>query len=256
MQHLDVRGVSVPAVGLGTWNLRGRQAEQAIETALEMGYRHLDTAEIYRNESEIGRALATSDVPREDLFITSKVWSNHFAEEAVVSACAASLERLATAYLDLYLIHWPSDDVPIEETMAGMHRVVEQGLARQVGVSNFSTAQVEAAEAATPARVFCNQVKFHVGHPRASEVAHAAEQGYFIQAYTPLAKGRLKSNSTLHAIAGSHGKTALQVAMRWLLQQGPVAVIPKASSREHQLENFQLFDFVLSDEEMAQISAL
>jgi len=253
VESLEVQGTRVPKIGLGTWNMTGSQAVEAVVTALEVGYRHIDTAEMYRNEDEIGRAMQQANLPREDLYLVSKVWPDHLHREAVVAACRDSLQRLGTDYLDLYLIHWPSDRVPIEETMAGMNQLVEQGLTRQIGVSNFSIAQLEAAQAASSAPIFCNQVKFHVDHPQRQLVALGREQDILITAYTPLAKGRLDRQRELTAIAERHGRTSHQVALRWLIQQFPVVAIPKAARRAHQEENLAVFDFQLTPEEMAAL---
>jgi len=254
VEALEVRGTRVPKIGLGTWNMTGPGAVDAVASALALGYRHIDTAEMYRNESEIGQALQQAGVPREELYLVSKVWPDHLTRQAVVEACGASLARLGTDYLDLYLIHWPSDRVPIEETMAGLNQLVEDGRTRQIGVSNFSLEQLRAAQAASSAPVFCNQVKFHLDHPQANLVAYSQQHELLITAYTPLAKGRFGHKQTLVEIAGRTGKTSHQVALRWLIQQPNVVAIPKASQRQHQLENLGIFDFELSEDEMDGLS--
>jgi diketogulonate reductase-like aldo/keto reductase len=251
-----VQDVKVPKLGLGTWDLRGERATEAVLSALELGYRHIDTAEMYRNEREIGRALTQSGVERQEIFLVSKVWTNHLHKDQVIDACQASLERLGTEYLDLYLVHWPSGSVPVEQTMEGMQELLQSQAARQVGVSNFSVVQMERASQALGSKVFCNQVKMHVGHKQGDIVDYCQKNDVLLTAYTPLNKGRIGTNQTLKEIAERYGKQPLQVALRWLIQQQNVAAIPKSSSRQHQADNIDIFDFELSDEDMERISQL
>lgn len=256
MQYETVQGVDIPKIGLGTYNMRGSDCQRAVETALDMGYRHIDTAEIYRNEREIGRALAASPVARDDLFVVSKVWSNHFQSDQVERACEASLERLGLEYLDLYLIHWPSDSVPLAETLAGMDELVRSGKTRRIGVSNFSVAQLEQARQEAESPIFTDQVKFHVHHRQDELTDYCQTEDILVTAYTPLEKGRSDSQATLQEIGARHGKTAAQVALRWLIEQEKVVAIPKAASEQHQRENLDVFDFSLSKEDRRAIDAL
>lgn len=256
MEYESVQGVSVPKLGIGTWNMKGRQAQEAIRSALELGYRHIDTAEMYRNEREIGAALAESSVAREELYLVSKVWTNHLKADQVVAACSNSLDRLGTDYLDLYLIHWPSDSVPIEETMAGMRQLLESGQARQVGVSNFSVDQMDRASQALGSKIFCNQVKLHLEHRQQAVVDYCQRNDVLVTAYTPLNKGRIGNQGLLAEIGDNHGKSGLQVALRWLIQQDKIVAIPKASSRDHQASNIDIFDFELNDDEMERLDRL
>lgn len=256
MDTVSVQGEPVPKIGLGTWDLRGETAVRAVSAALEIGYRHIDTAEMYRNESEIGRALAESRVPRSDIFLVSKVWTNHLRAGQVVEACRRSLEKLRANYLDLYLIHWPAGHVPIEETMAGMDALVKEGRVRRVGVSNFSIEELEAAEAASETSIFANQVKYNVRHRQDRMVRHCAQTDRLLMAYTPLAKARVRRQSALQEIAERRGKKPLQVALRWLTQQTNVVAIPKSANPEHLRDNLDIFDFELTNDEMEQINAL
>jgi diketogulonate reductase-like aldo/keto reductase len=246
----------VPKLGLGTWDLRGNDAIKAVHSAIDLGYRHIDTAEMYRNEAEIGQGLAETGIARDELFLVSKVWTNHLRAEQVVDACTNSLRKLGVEYLDLYLVHWPSNSVPLEETMEGMARLMEEGKTRQVGVSNFSVAKMERASRALGQTIFCNQVKFHLTHRQDELIQYCQKQNILLTAYTPLDKGRLASRRELADIGESHGKSPLQIALRWLVQQEKVAAIPKASSREHQAANIDIFDFALTTEEMGRLGQI
>lgn len=250
----SIRGVAVPTIGIGTWNLRGARGQSAVEMALELGYRHIDTAEMYRNESEIGHAIAVSGVPREELFLVSKVWRTNLRRDEVLGACDDSLKRLGVEALDLYLIHWPSRAVPIEETMEAMDELVSSGRTRTIGVSNFTIDQMQAAHRASEAGVFCNQVEYHPNQGRSDLQKVCAENDILLTAYSPVAKGRLARDRALQEIGDRHGKTAAQVALRWLIEQENVVAIPKSQSEAHLRENLAVFDFELTDEERATIS--
>lgn len=253
MERLTVHGVEVPRIGLGTWNLRGQTCRQAVARALALGYRHIDTAELYGNEQDIGAAVGAAGVPRTELFIVSKAWSDHLHSDSLVAACEASLERLGTDYMDLYLVHWPNRQVPIDDTMAGMGKLLQQGKTRQMGVSNFSIQQMEEAETALGSRIFCNQVRFNVRHRQPDMVEHCQRQDVLLAAYTPLAKGAFAGDPVLVEIGKAHGKTPHQVALRWLIQQDNVAALPKSARQDHQEQNLDVFDFSLSTDEMARI---
>lgn len=256
MKSKAIRGRDVPALGLGTWRLNGASGRRIVASALEMGYRHIDTAEMYQNEREIGQALAEAAVPRDELYLVSKVWRTNLNRDEVLQACRDSLDRLAVDYLDLYLIHWPTAAVPIEETMAAMDELVERGMTRSVGVSNFSVEQMRAAQRASEAGVFSNQVEYHPYKDRSSLRRACVEDNIMLTAYTPLAKGRVARDGILVDIGERHGKTGAQVALRWLIEQENVVAIPKSGSESHLRENLDIFDFVLSDEERGRIDQL
>ncbi|MGA9531945.1 MAG: aldo/keto reductase [Anaerolineales bacterium] len=256
MTYLELQGIEVPKLGLGTWDLRGPVAVEAVKQALSLGYRHIDSAEMYRNESEIGQAIQESGIPREELFLVSKVWQDHLRADQVVAAARDSCARLHVDQIDLYLIHWPSQQVPIEETMAGMAQLVAEGIVRTVGVSNFSRAQWAQARRVAEVPVVCNQVKYNVRRRQDGLVEYASEHGLMLTAYTPLAKGRLAHDELLRRIASSHDVTPLQVALRWLIQQPQVTAIPKAASRDHMKENLGALSFQLAADEVAAIDAI
>jgi len=256
MEFVEVFGEQVPKIGLGTWQMRGENCRRSVRSALELGYRHIDTAEFYRNERAVGEGIQESGLEREELFVTSKVWSTHFRRDQVRKACEDSLRRLDLEYLDLYLIHHPSDSVPLEETLAGMQDLVESGKSRYIGVSNFSIELLERSRELIDVPVFTNQVKYHPFHRRDKLREYCQQEGLLLTAYSPLAQGGVLGNTTLDKIGKKYGKSAAQVALRWAVEQQKVIVIPKASSREHQESNLALFDFALSDQDRKMIREL
>jgi 2,5-diketo-D-gluconate reductase B len=224
---------------------------RAVARALQIGYRHIDTAQAYDNEAEIGQALRSSGVTRSGVFLASKVWTDDLAPEAVKRSAERSLSKLDTDYLDLLLIHWPSEIVPVEKTLDALCELQEDGNVRHVGVSNFTPSLMERALEHSP--IFCNQIEYH---PLLSQERHlnlAREHDYMITAYAPLARGKVLHDETLQEIGRKHGKSAAQVALRWLLQKEVVAVIPKATSRAHLEANFDIFDFELDDDDERRI---
>jgi len=256
MQYIDLYGARVPVIGLGTWDLRGETCERAVLSALNLGYRHIDTAQSYANEEEIGRALQNSSVPREDIFLTTKVWYTHLRYSEVIQTLEESLRKLKTDYVDLYLIHWPSEDVPLEETMNAMIEVKEAGKTRYIGVSNFDIPLLEKARQISPYPVLTDQVEFHPYYSQKELLSYCQKNKVILTAYSPLARRRLSGDLLLQEIGKKYGKTANQVALRWLIQQEMVAAIPKAANPEHQKENLDIFDFELTPEEMEKISRL
>ncbi len=254
MEYQKIKSQEIPSLGLGTWRLSGEECAKAVERALTLGYRHIDTARMYRNEDEVGRGIKDSGVDREDVFLVTKVWPSDFSHDDVVRSTHESLRKLGTDYVDLLLMHWPSQDVPLEETLGAMTDLKEQRSVRHVGVSNFPPRLVE--EAAQHAEVFCNQVEYHPYKPQDELLEQAKKMDYLLVAYRPIARGDVLEDRTLREIGEAHGKTPAQVALRWLIQQEKVAAIPKATSEEHLRGNLDVFDFELSGEEMGRISGL
>jgi 2,5-diketo-D-gluconate reductase B len=254
MEYQTIKGEKVPSLGLGTWRLSGGECTTAVERALSLGYRHVDTAQMYRNEGEVGRGIKASGVDREEIFLVTKVWPSDFSRDDVVRSTRESLRKLGTDHVDLLLMHWPSESVPLEETLGAMRELQEQGSVRHVGVSNFSLRLVE--EATRHAEVICNQVEYHPYKVQDELLEQATETDYLLTAYRPIAKGDVLEDHTLREIGKAHGKTPVQVALRWLIQQEKVAAIPKATSEEHLRGNLDVFDFDLSDEEMGRIFGL
>jgi 2,5-diketo-D-gluconate reductase B len=254
MDYQTIKGEKVPSLGLGTYRLTGNACEQAVERALGMGYRHMDTAQMYGNEAEVGRGIEDSGVDRGEVFLTTKIWPSDFAHDRVISKTRESLKKLRTDYVDLLLMHWPGDGVPLAETLDAMHELQEEGSVLHIGVSNFSPSLVE--EATEHAEIFCNQVQYHPYRKQDDLRKQAKQMDYLLTAYTPLSRGSVQDDSTLREIGEAHGKTATQVALRWLVQQDKVSAIPKATGEEHLEENLDVFDFELSGEEMDRIFSL
>jgi len=254
MQYVDVQGARVPALGLGTWQLSGLECRRTVQAALELGYRHIDTAQTYANEGDIGIALQQSGIDRGELWLTTKVAPSNLRYADVVRSTRDSIRRLATDYVDLLLVHWPNPDVSMNETLAALQHLQEQGAVRYFGLSNFTVSMVEAALQSAP--LFAIQVECHPFLPQKRMLSLAAGRELLFTAYSPLAQGELADDETLQEIGASHGKTPSQVALRWLLQRPNTAAIPKASSSEHLRENLQIFDFELSREQVARIDAL
>lgn len=255
MWTVEANGAKIPAIGLGTWELRGRACARLVEQALRLGYRHIDTAQAYDNEREVGEGLRASGIRRDEVFVTTKVWTTHFAPNDLERSARESLFKLHLSEVDLLLLHWPNSRVPLRETLGALAHVKKLGLAKHIGVSNFTVALIEQAVAACPEPLACDQVEFHPYLDQTKVREACARNGLAVVAYSPVAKGRIKNDRTLAAIGQAHGKTAAQVCLRWLVQQN-VSAIPRTSRIERLSENIEIFDFALSDEEMARISGL
>ncbi len=252
---VEAHGARIPLIGLGTWDLRGRTCARLTEQALRLGYRHVDTAEMYDNEREVGEGLRAAGVKREDVFITTKIWPSHFAPRELARAAKDSLVRLRLSEVDLLLLHWPNPQIPLAETLGALCKIKRDGLARHIGVSNFTVALIEEAVALSSERLVCNQVEVHAFLDQSKVIAASRKHGMAVVAYSPIARGGLKNDKVLARIGKAHGKTAAQVGLRFLAQQG-IVVIPRTSRIERLSENFAIFDFELSDAEMAEVAAL
>ncbi len=256
MSYVTAKGARVPAIGFGTWPLRGWRGRCAIERALRLGYRHIDTAQIYGNESDVGRALRASGVHRSDVFLVTKLRRDNLHADAVWRSTEESLRRLATDYLDLLLVHWPNPAVPLGETLEAMDRLREAGRARFIGVCNFNIGLLTEAVQTHHADLLCNQIEYH---PFLSQnrVRDATRRfGMIVVAYAPLARGHVLRDPTIGAIAAKHGKTPAQVVLRWLIEQDGVAAIPKAGLAAHAAQNLEIFDFTLDPDDRAAIDRL
>jgi 2,5-diketo-D-gluconate reductase B len=256
MEYIEFQGERVPKIGLGTWDLRGSECIRAVKHALEIGYRHVDTAEFYRNETEIGAAISESDVARDELFLTSKVWSTHLRYEDLIEACQRSLQKLGIEWLDLYLIHAPNPQVPIEVSMRALNDLTAGGKIHHVGVSNFSLDQLRQAMQHSDAPIFSHQINYHPLHPQDEMVAFCQREKILVTAYSPIAKGRALRSALLQEIAARHGVSAAHVALRWLVEQDLVITIPKSSNPQHQQQNLDVFGFALSPEEKIKIDEM
>ena len=242
----------MPVLGLGTWKLKGAECTRAVSQALEMGYTHIDTALIYGNQEAIGRAIRDHD--RSKLWITSKVWRDDLSYDGVMEQAARILNELGTDYLDLLLVHWPNEEYDVHETMRALKELQNAGKVRNIGVSNFMRKHLEAALEA-PGRISVDQVEYHA-HLNQDVLLHYCDQrGIALTAYCPLRHGELADDPVLARIGEGYGKSAAQVALRWLTQKGMVA-IPKAGDEQHLRENLQSLDFELSDQDMQRIDAM
>ena len=249
-------GLRMPKLGLGTWRLKGAECVAAVQGALSRGYRHIDTAQMYDNEEAVGEALANTEVARGDIHLTTKVWWENLAPDAMKRAMDASLSQLRTGYVDLYLIHWPSPSMDLAAALGQMVAFQEQGLARNIGVSNFPIALLKRAVEEIQAPIAVNQFEYHVLLDQSKLVAYARSKGVAVTAYCPLAQGRLADHESLAVIAKKHGVSTAQVALKWLLDQEGVAAIPKAGRAESQQSNLDAQKLVLDDADRAAIAAL
>jgi diketogulonate reductase-like aldo/keto reductase len=255
MQVVAAHGARIPLLGLGTWELRGRACARIVEQALRLGYRHLDTAEMYDNEREVGEGLRASGVRRGDVFVTTKVWPSHFAPRELERAARESLVRLRLSEVDLLLLHWPNPHIPLSETIGALCKARREGLARHIGVSNFTVALIEESWRHAGEPLVCNQIECHPFLDQSKVIAACRQRGMAITAYSPIARGGAKNDKVLARIGAAHGKTAAQVCLRYLVQQY-IAVIPRTSKIERLSENAAIFDFALSATEMAEIAGL
>jgi 2,5-diketo-D-gluconate reductase B len=252
---VEARGAHIPLLGLGTWDLRGRICARVVEQALRLGYRHVDTAEMYDNEREVGEGLHASGVKRNDVFVTTKIWPSHFAPRELERAARDCLARLRLRNVDLLLLHWPNPQIPLVETLGALCRVKRDGLARHIGVSNFTVSLMDEASRLSSEPLVCNQFECHPFLDQSTLIAACRQHEMAVVAYSPIAKGRVRGDETLSRIGAAHKKTAAQVCLRSLVQQNIVA-IPRTSKVERLTENAAIFDFALDAQDMADISAL
>jgi 2,5-diketo-D-gluconate reductase B len=254
-QIVEANGARIPALGLGTFELRGAVCTGVVAQALQLGYRHIDTAEMYGNEAEVGEGLRASGVGRDDVFITTKVWPEHLEPAALERATKDSLARLRLAAVDLLLIHWPNPHIPLADTIGALCRMEEAGLARHIGVSNFTVPLIEEAVRLATVPLVTNQIEWHPFLDQTKVAAACRRHGLAVTAYSPIARGRVSSDATLRAIGARHSKTAGQVSLRFLLEEGAI-VIPRTTRRERLEENMAIFDFALDGGEMTEIRKL
>ena len=252
---VSAHGARIPLLGLGTWDLRGRVCTEMVQAALDLGYRHIDTAEMYDNERAVGEGLRASGVKREDVFLTTKIWPAHFSASDLPRAAAECLARLGVTTVDLLLLHWPNPQIPLPETIGALCKVKRDGLARHIGISNFNVALIEAAWKATTEPLVCDQVECHPYLDQSKVLAAGRKHGMAMTAYSPIAQGKAGGDKVLARIGAAHKKTAAQVSLRFLVQQN-IVVIPRTSKAKRLAENAAIFDFSLSDGEMADITAL
>jgi len=246
----------MPMLGLGTWQNDDPDAcATSVETALEMGYRHVDTAQAYGNEDAVGEGIAAADLDREDIFLATKVWNANLAPEDVHSTTETSLDDLGVDAVDLMYVHWPAGEYDAESTLGAFDELYDQGKIHNVGVSNFEPHHVEEAMDILDAPLFANQVEMHPFLPQEELRAHAAEHDYELVAYSPLARGDVFDSDVLTDIAGDHDASAAQVSLAWLEEKG-VTAIPKATGRDHIADNWESLGLELSDDDIDRIDAI
>ncbi len=256
MEYYNVgEETSIPILGLGTYLIKGEGAVSIIEEAIDVGYRHIDTAQLYENENEVGTAIQQSSIDRADIFLTTKVWPTRLSKEDFLPSVEDSLRKLKTEYVDLLLVHWPNAEIPIQETISQLIKAQEDGKAKHIGVSNFPIALL-ARTKGMGANIICNQVEYHPYIDQTVLKDWMDHNHLFLTAYCPLAQGRVFKDSNVKEIADQIGKSVAQVVLRWSIQQKNVMAIPKSSSLERLKANLEIFDFTLSEEEMNLINAL
>ncbi len=255
MQYVKAHGANIPALGFGVFRMSDAEMEAVIPAALETGFRHFDTAQIYRNEAALGRALARAGVRRDDLFLTTKVWVDNYSADRFAASVDASLDKLGVDQVDLLLAHWPGNTVPVAQQIDWLNEVQAAGQTRFIGVSNYNRAQLREAIAASRAPIVTNQIEMHPYLDQSAMIALAADTGTALTAYYGMADGAVPRDALIGEIAAKHGKTAAQVGLRWLVQQGFVA-LSKTAKPARVAENFDIFDFTLSDDEMKAIAGL
>lgn len=256
MDNLKTQGISMPKLGLGTFRMQGDACRAAVESALSIGYRHIDTAEMYANEEAIGAALAAGSVPRGELHVTTKVWHENLAPDAIRRAFDASLKKLRLDHVDLYLVHWPSKSANWGAVFETLMKLKEEGRTRAIGVANFTTALLKIAVEDVKAPIACNQIEYHAMLDQSKVLAYLKAKSVPLVAYCPLAQGRIASDPVLAEIGTKHNASAAQVALKWLLDQDGVAAIPKASRRESQQANLDALKITLDDADRKKIAAL
>ncbi len=244
----------IPQLGLGTYPLMGQEAEDVIVMAIELGYRHIDTAQMYGNEAAVGKALRRSPVPREQLFVVTKVDPGSLSAQRFHSSVARSVDDLGGP-VDLLLIHWPPADSEVDAAVDRLVSALEEGRTRHIGVSNFTIALMERAQKRTGGRIICNQVEFHPLLDQSKLLAAATKLGITLTAYSPLARGRALQPDMVQEIARKLGRPASEIVLRWIIQQG-VAAIPMSRKRENLQSNLNVLQFTLREEDMAALTSI
>ena len=251
---IEANGAKIPQVGLGTWTLHGKECARLVEGAIAVGYSHIDTAQMYDNEREVGEGVRASG-KRDQVFITTKVMLENLHARYLVRSAQESVKKLGVSAVDLLLIHWPNSRIPLAETIDALNKVKRDGLTKHIGVSNFNVALIEQAVKLSEAPLVCDQVEYHPFLDQSRVIAACKKHGMAIVAYSPIARGGAQQDKVIARIANAHGKTPAQISLRWLVQQGMI-VIPRTSKAERLKENIAVFDFELSAAEMKEIAGL
>ncbi|SIT87997.1 aldo/keto reductase [Pontibacter indicus] len=255
MKNITIKGATIPALGLGTFQLENEVAREITAAALSAGYRHIDTAQAYKNEEGVGSAIKNAGIDRNEIFLTTKVFRENLAKKDFLPSVEQSLRDLKTDYVDLLLIHWPNRNVPVAEYMDQLMEAQRKGYTRFIGVSNHTTALLNEV-LATRADIITNQVEYHPLINQTKLHTYLREKGISLTAYSPIAQGKVLGNPVLKAIGEKYGKSEVQVSLRWLVQQEAVLAIPRTSKAERLQDNLNIFDFELSAEDVSRIDQL
>lgn len=256
MFDVSANGAVIPALGFGTFRMPEADVLRIVPKAIKTGFRHIDTAQIYDNEAAVGQAILDSGVPRKDIFLTTKVWVSNYKHDAFIKSVDESLEKLKTDYADLLLLHWPNNDVSLADQIGALNEVKQAGKVRHIGVSNFNIALMDEAVALSDTPLVTNQVEYHPFIDQTKVMDGARKHGMALTAYYAMADGKVLDNAELGEIAKSHDRSVAQVVLRWLLQQNDVIALSKTATESRVAENFDIFDFELSGEEMQAIHGL
>ena len=256
MNPLHTQGIDMPKLGLGTWRLAGDGARDAVAGAIGLGYRHIDTAEMYGNEDGVGAGIAASGIARKELHVTTKVWHENLAPDAIRRSFDASLKKLQLDHVDLYLVHWPSKGMDLAKMFETLVKLKEEGRTRAIGVANFTVPLLKQVVEEIGAPIACNQVEYHVLLDQTKVLTYLRSKGIPLVAYCPLAQGKIVDNAVLQKIGEKHHASAAQVALKWLLDQDGVGAIPKASRQESQQANLDALKVTLDDADRTAIAGL
>ena len=257
--HVTAGGASIPAIGYGTWPLKGEDCARAVATAIETGYRHIDTAAMYDNEASVGDGLRASGLGRDKLWVTTKVWWENIGDGALQRSAETSLKKLGLDQVDLLLIHWPNPAIPLNESIKALNDAKARGLAKHIGVSNFPSKMLDEAVALTNEPIVTNQCEYHPHLDQSKVLAACRRHGVAFVSYCPLGRGSVGGvleEPVVRELAEKHGRTPAQIVLRWHIQQPGVVAVPKSGNPKRIAENFQVTDFALSDEEMSKLSGL
>lgn len=256
MQTVNANGANIPALGFGTFRMPEEDVHRILPQALKLGFRHVDTAQVYKNEAAVGEAMSRSGIARGDIFLTTKVWVDQYKHDDFIRSVDESLTKLKTDYVDLLLLHWPKSDVPLAERIGALNELHKAGKVRNIGISNFSVALMDESVQLSDAPIANNQIEYHPYLNQTKVIEAARKHGISITAYYLMTDGKVPKDEVLRDIGAKHGKTAAQVALRWAVQQPDVIALSKTATESRLAENFDIFDFELSDEEMKAIFAL
>jgi diketogulonate reductase-like aldo/keto reductase len=253
---VDVGGAKIPALGFGTYGMTGQSLQNVLVAALQGGFRNIDTAQMYQNEADVGAAIRVSGISRDAIFVTTKVWVGNYIRQRFIASVDESLRRLRTDHIDLLLVHWPRGGAPIEDQVEGLNRAVDSGKARHIGVSNYNVAMMRQAAAVSARPLVTNQVEYHPFLDQTAVLQELASSGASLMAYCGMAVGRVFDTPLLNDIAARYGRSVAQIVLRWLIQQPNVVALSRTEKIERLPQNADVFDFALSDDDMAAIGAL